>query len=692
MLGFDFTGTRYTKDHLSKESLCIITSDRSPENTAALKYILSNNQRITEVSFKLENSAGVTRWFKDEIEELLKNKDSLEVLSFISESYDQEFLAAIHRIIEANTNLKSLTNFRSFHAANPGFTAQNFMFFFNNFPLTNSIESLDISFSALGDGGAIALAGALQRNLRIQRLNLCQNRMTAKGAVAIAGALKDNKALKKVDVAQDNLGDMGGVAFAELLRENNNIVDFRIAHCEIGTESVRAFGKALQCEGNKIQNFELSAQHLDDESAHAIALGLRANTTLRSLALYFGTSSSKELSSICEALEANTTIRTLKLGFDLSGNLYVPVANMLRKNRSIVELKINNCGLNDDGFRGIQESVSSNESSRLHSLAIELPSVTPEMATVLERFATSGRRNVCSIAFQNHRLHINQFQAFHNNYLRSDWVKRLKRIFEANPSFRYEYGYRSDTPDFKYDAKAKGIDQFYENLLKDILRLRSMFLRMRWNEALKSNIYISPSIQEVYTFPYTIASFAKFLAGGYARLRFELFKKGVCSWEEAEDLVKNLSEIMPHIFYRDVILYGLPEKEKRRQFVVYMNDSINTEKQHFKIALPSVARQFFSDHSVQEVCELIVYRQNLENAGQAKTALANMTMEQVTEEQNKLVLLEQRSKLISKCKPYVVLTLKILAATAIVYCVIRSSKINFRELLANWKSSNALER
>lgn len=606
MIEFDFTGSRYTKEHLSRDKIVIIPSDRSRENTAALKYILSNNQRITEVSFKLENSAGVTRWFKDEIEELLKNKDSLEVLSFVSESYDHGFLAAILRIIGANKNLKSLTNFKSFHTANGGFTTENFVFFFNNFPANNSIEVIRLDFCTLGDNGAIALAGALAEKLRVKRLNFTKTGITEKGATAIAAALKSNFNIRVLNIGRNDIGDAGGVAFAELLACNSSIIEFT-TYCDIGAVGTKAIASALQHENCKLQKLEIGDGIVDDKVAAELANGLRVNTNLRSLALLHVRIALRGLVLICEALEESRTIRSLNLRFDLSGKAFLPVAKLLRNNRSLVELDVTHCSLSDAEFRDIQENVSSNESSRLHSLAIELPSGTAEMATVLERFATSGRRNVCSIAFQNHRLHVNQFQAFYDNYLRSDWVKRLKRIFEANPSFKYDYVYTSNTAEFDYNKEAVILDDLYKRLVENIGFFRSVFGKMRHNPELGRNvhIHIKPTIQEVYNFPYTIISFARFAAGGYARLRFELFNtrnasgQRVCEWEEAEDLVKMLSEIMPHIFYRDVFLYGLPENEKRRQFVVYMNDSQIKEKQLLKLAMPIIALQFFSNYSVQ---------------------------------------------------------------------------------------------
>lgn len=91
-----------------------------------------------------------------------------------------------------------------------------------------------------------------------------------------------------------------------------------------------------------------------------------------------------------------------------------------------------------------------------------------------------------------------------------------------------------------------------------------------------------------------------------------------------------------------------------------------------------------------------MYRQNLEKANdQSSAAIGSMTMEQVTQKHLEFVKQQKLEALIAKYKPYVILTLKVLAVTALTYCLVKSKycpKIDLGKLIANLQPSNAFER
>ena len=68
-----------------------------------------------------------------------------------------------------------------------------------------SLKVLDLSWNALGDVGAAAVAGALGRNGVLQRLGLASCSIGNDGALAIADALGRNAALQRLDLAGNHI-------------------------------------------------------------------------------------------------------------------------------------------------------------------------------------------------------------------------------------------------------------------------------------------------------------------------------------------------------------------------------------------------------------------------------------------------------------------------------------------------------
>lgn len=82
------------------------------------------------------------------------------------------------------------------------------------------LEDLGLSHCIIGDVGAKALGEALKVNTGLRNVNLSGNKITAVGAMAMAEALKDNTGLRNVNLAGNNITAVGAVALAVALKEN----------------------------------------------------------------------------------------------------------------------------------------------------------------------------------------------------------------------------------------------------------------------------------------------------------------------------------------------------------------------------------------------------------------------------------------------------------------------------------------
>ena len=75
----------------------------------------------------------------------------------------------------------------------------------------------------IGDAGAVALAGALEKNTVLTGLGLHSNKIGDAGATALAGALEKNTVLTKLILTNNNIGDAGNAALCLLRKRKPNL-------------------------------------------------------------------------------------------------------------------------------------------------------------------------------------------------------------------------------------------------------------------------------------------------------------------------------------------------------------------------------------------------------------------------------------------------------------------------------------
>lgn len=73
---------------------------------------------------------------------------------------------------------------------------------------TSKLETLILSFNAIGDSGALALATMLEDNSVLLHLDLAHNRLTVHGALHLAAALRSNCTLRALAIAPVALMDL----------------------------------------------------------------------------------------------------------------------------------------------------------------------------------------------------------------------------------------------------------------------------------------------------------------------------------------------------------------------------------------------------------------------------------------------------------------------------------------------------
>ncbi len=82
------------------------------------------------------------------------------------------------------------------------------------------LVAVDLSNTALGDKGAVAVAEALQCSEFLSFLDLRNANIGDKGAIALARVLAKNSTLVSLNLAKNSIGRPGGEALADALRSN----------------------------------------------------------------------------------------------------------------------------------------------------------------------------------------------------------------------------------------------------------------------------------------------------------------------------------------------------------------------------------------------------------------------------------------------------------------------------------------
>ena len=117
---------------------------------------------------------------------------------------------------------------------------------------------LDLDSGYIGDTGAIALAGALDSNTAITRLNLASNNIGANGATALAEMLETNTAVTYLQLYGNNIGASGATAIAEVLKVNTALTMLVLLRNNIGDDGAIALAEALKSNNTALTSLNVA--------------------------------------------------------------------------------------------------------------------------------------------------------------------------------------------------------------------------------------------------------------------------------------------------------------------------------------------------------------------------------------------------------------------------------------------------
>jgi Ran GTPase-activating protein (RanGAP) involved in mRNA processing and transport len=314
--------------------------------------------RMTDSTLTRTNSCAIA-WV-----ELLQKNTSMKKLALIGCSIGREDAAAIAQGIGGNTSLEKLDLTNISTSYGPAWQAMltrnhslkeiilstliardEFGYFARGFAHNTSVKSLSLKGCAIGSTEVNALAFALLGNDTLESLSLRRHGMPGAEDAAAVESLWQNDTLKHLTIS-DCASDDDVTGFPTVLLENCTLETIDLSentlglnHCHAICESLRRSSclRELNLSGNDIVLDDHGAQALNDllentplrmmdvsqnqittQGIAVLAHGLRGNSFLRELRLEFCGIRNDGLIQLGEALVENSTLEIVRL----EGNVF----------------------------------------------------------------------------------------------------------------------------------------------------------------------------------------------------------------------------------------------------------------------------------------------------------------------------------------------------------------------------------
>lgn len=267
-------------------------------------------------------------------------------------------------------------------------------------------NTLFLSDNAIGDAGAVSIAGALKkRNVTVKEVDLSGNRIGDIGASSLVEALEANSAILEMGVDRNSIsdgpiqkiktllgfnvvkrtsaelrsndpsfksldlgrgryyiGDGGASLIAEALKANAGIItSVFLQNNHIGEIGAAAIAESLLKADTNITTVHLTNNAIGDTGAASIAAALKVNTAVTSMFLTNNMIGPAGAAALAEALEVNTVITRI----DLDGNRIgdagaASIAGALALNTGLIKVELSSNGIGPAGAASIAKALEVN--------------------------------------------------------------------------------------------------------------------------------------------------------------------------------------------------------------------------------------------------------------------------------------------------------------------------------------------
>ena len=362
---------------------------------------------------------GGNAWGNDAVRILagyMKRSESLSSLHLNCSDIGDAGATALAEVLRTNTTLNCLGLYN-----NPGIGNPSVISLCEALKVNTTLSSLDLSRTGISDAGVLSLEEVLKTNASsLTSLLLSDIKISHQSLKSIAEVLRVNSTLKDLEFEGNKVGVGGTKLIAESLKANTTLKLLSLSRNNIKAKCGRLFSDSLKVNGT-LESLTLAKNALGSRGAQLLSDGLRVNTSLRHLDLSGNSIGSEGAESIAETIRVHASLTSLKLS---GNNIGDPGANKvseaLKDNVSLRKLDLADNAIGAVGAESITEALKINATLTFLQLGHNVigDNGAQSLCEALKKNATLTSLDVC-----NNNIHSAGAQAFdelqgHNNTLK----------------------------------------------------------------------------------------------------------------------------------------------------------------------------------------------------------------------------------------------------------------------------------
>ena len=241
--------------------------------------------------------------------EALQVNSTLTLLIIMVPLFGDQFIVSLANMLRVNktlTTVKCMTN---------GFVgAHNVQQLADSLMVNKTLNDLMFSGNAWGNDAVRILADYLKRSESSSSLNLHFGDIGDAGATALAEVLRTNTTLNSLGLCNNpGIGNPSVMSLCEALKVNTTLSSLDLSGTGISDAGVLSLVEVLKTNTSSLTSLLLSDIKISHQSIKSIAEVLRVNSTLKDLKFEGNKVGVGGTKLIAESLKANTTLKLLSL-------------------------------------------------------------------------------------------------------------------------------------------------------------------------------------------------------------------------------------------------------------------------------------------------------------------------------------------------------------------------------------------
>ena len=354
----------------------------------------------------------------------MKRSESLSSLKLNDSDIGDAGATALAEVLRTSTTLNSLGLWNNPGIGNPSVTS-----LCEALKVNTTLSSLNLSETGISDAGVLSLVEVLKTNTSsLTSLSLSDIKISHHSVKSIAEVLRVNTTLKELEFEGNKVGVGGAKLIAESLKANTTLKLLSLSRNSIKAPCGRLFSDALKVN-QTLESLTLEENALGAHGAQLLSEGLRVNTSLRHLDLSGNSMGYKGAESIAETTRIYASLTSLRLSRNSIGDLGAnKISEALKDNVSLEYLDLSINAIGAARAESIAEVLKSN--ATLTSLELGYNVIGDNGAQSLcEALKTNATLTTLDVSYNN--IHSAGAQAFDELQGHNNTLKRV-RMFMNN--------------------------------------------------------------------------------------------------------------------------------------------------------------------------------------------------------------------------------------------------------------------